>query len=101
MPSHLVVVDADTVRWPLTWRVVAPGERWRPLGAPGRQTVIKSLAERKTPSRSRPLTMVVADAEGVLWVPGITIAERAKLTLASRAALRLELAGVDANVAAP
>ncbi len=101
MPSHLAVVDADTVRWPLTWRRVAPAERWRPLGAPGRQTVIKSLAERKTPSRTRPLTMVVADADGVLWVPGITIAERAKLTQTSRAALHLELAGADANVPTP
>lgn len=100
-PPQIALVDADAVRWPLTWRRVAPAERWRPLGAPGRQTVIKSLAERKTPSRQRPLTMVVADADGVLWVPGITIAERAKLTSASRVALRLEMAGAGASVSAP
>lgn len=103
-PPHLALFDADAVRWPLTWRQVVPSERWRPLGAPGSQTVIKSLAERKTPSRQRPLTMVLADVDGVLWVPGITIAERAKLTTTSRAALRVELTCaevVGASLSAP
>jgi tRNA(Ile)-lysidine synthase len=94
-PPDRALLDADALVWPLAWRRVAPGERWRPLGAPGRQTVIKTLAERKLPSRGRPLTMVLADANGVLWVPGVTIAERARLTRASRAALCVELACAD------
>jgi tRNA(Ile)-lysidine synthase len=67
-------LDAAILRWPLVWRVAAPGERWQPLGAPGRQTVAKYRSEHALPRRA----MLLADADGPLWIPGGTIAERAR-----------------------
>jgi tRNA(Ile)-lysidine synthase len=71
--------DAERVTWPLSWRLAVLGERWRPLGGPGRQTIAKFLADRKVPSRARAAVPVVADAEGVVWIPGFTIAERVRI----------------------
>jgi tRNA(Ile)-lysidine synthase len=73
------VLDLRALAWPLSWRLAEREERWRPLGCPGRQTLIKYLAGRGVASRLRPLTAVVADRQGVVWVPGHGIAERVKV----------------------
>jgi tRNA(Ile)-lysidine synthase len=80
-------LDADAIRWPLAWRLAQPGDSWRPLGSPGRQTVRKFLADRKVPARARTLVGVVADADGVIWIPGYGVADRVKLTPATRRAI--------------
>ncbi len=69
---------AEALRWPLSWRSPRPGERWQPLGAPGSQTVRRALASRRVPPSQR-AAPVLADADGVLWIPGWTIAERARV----------------------
>jgi tRNA(Ile)-lysidine synthase len=73
-------LDAARCVWPLMWRPAGFEERFTPLGAPGRQTVVKFLSSRGVPSRLRPGASVVADVHGVVWVPGFTIAERVKLS---------------------
>jgi len=73
------VLDLRALSWPLEWRLAHPEERWRPLGCPGRQTLVKYLGARGVASRLRPLTAVIADRQGVVWVPGHGIAERAKV----------------------
>jgi tRNA(Ile)-lysidine synthase len=72
-------LDLGALAWPLAWRLAHREERWRPLGCPGRQTVVKYLAARGVASRLRPLTALVADRQGVVWVPGHGIAERVKV----------------------
>jgi tRNA(Ile)-lysidine synthase len=73
------VLDLRALEWPLEWRLPHREERWQPLGCPGRQTLIKYLGARGVASRLRPLTAVVADRQGVVWVPGHGIAERVKV----------------------
>jgi tRNA(Ile)-lysidine synthase len=73
------VLDLRALEWPLEWRLAHAQERWRPLGCPGRQTLVKYLGARGVASRLRPLTAVVADRHGVVWVPGHGIAERVKV----------------------
>lgn len=71
---------------PFHWRLPLAGERWRPLGAGGSQTVSKTLAEHGVPSRRRPLTALLADQHGVVWIPGITVAERARVSSTTQSA---------------
>lgn len=82
-------LDRAAVSWPLSWRTPLPEERFRPLGCPGSQTVVKFLAGRGVPSRLRPLVAVVADAAGPVWIPGFGIAERAKLSPSTREVVHL------------
>jgi tRNA(Ile)-lysidine synthetase-like protein len=65
-------------RFPLTLRTVRPGERWRALGSPGSRTIARWLMDRGVPARLRRRLPVLADADGVVWIPGHTIAERCR-----------------------
>jgi tRNA(Ile)-lysidine synthase len=96
---HHAMLAAEACAWPLAWRLSEPGERWLPLGAPGRQTVVKFLSTRGVSSRLRALTPVVADRDGIVWVPGHAIAERVRVTAATVQALHLRWhpAGQDAQ----
>jgi dTDP-glucose pyrophosphorylase len=76
---------------PFFWRVPVAGERWRPLGSSGSQTVTKTLGEHGIPSRRRPVTAVLADGNGVLWMPGIAGAERARVVVTATSGWRLTL----------
>ncbi len=86
---YAACIDADAVSGELMWREPKRGERWLPLGAPGSKTILKYLANRRVPSRQRPHWPVVADAEGVIWIPGFTIAERVRIEAGSQRLLRL------------
>lgn len=94
-------IDAAGCSWPLVWRAAGAGEKFIPLGAPGRQTVVKFLSTRGVPSRLRPVASVVADAHGIVWVPGFAIAERVKLTGTTRDVVHLHWASTCGTAAPP
>lgn len=97
-------LDAASCTWPLCWRSADPRDRFIPLGAPGNQTVVKFLSTRGVPSRLRPLASVVADAGGIVWVPGFGIAERVKIGDATHDVLHLHwtpACGTDARPTVP
>jgi hypothetical protein len=94
-------LDAASCAWPLVWRAALAVERFTPLGAPGRQTLVKYLSTRGVPSRRRPLTAVVADTQGIIWVPGFGIAERVKITDATREVVHLRRAPACGTVTPP
>ncbi|MFW5845705.1 MAG: tRNA lysidine(34) synthetase TilS [Planctomycetota bacterium] len=72
-------LDADAVQGTLVWRSARSGERWRSLGAPGSRSVLRWLGERGFGLRERRSVPLLSDAAGVLWVPGRTIAHRARV----------------------
>jgi tRNA(Ile)-lysidine synthase len=64
----------DRVRFPLTLRARAPGDRVRTRA--GTRPLKKLLCEARVPLRKRGTLPVLADAAGaVLWVPGVARAE--------------------------
>jgi tRNA(Ile)-lysidine synthase len=75
------VVDRDRVAFPLVVRTPSPGERFDPLGMGGkRQRVVEFLRSRGVPPECRGGVVVAADREGIVWVVGGRIAERARTT---------------------
>jgi len=75
---------------PLTVRYRRPGDRLRPLGAPGARKLKKLLIDRKVPFHLRDRTPLVVAADGrIAWVVGIEIAEPFKLTGAEERILHL------------
>lgn len=91
MPPDQACLAEGACRFPLVWRAPRRAERWSALGAPGSQTVLRWLANRgMTPVLRRSCT-VLADAEGVVWIPGQTIAERCRVRLDTRQVVRLAL----------
>jgi tRNA(Ile)-lysidine synthase len=67
-----------------------PGDRFRPLGAPGSRKLKRFLIDRKVPAHRRDLTPLVIAADGTLaWVVGVEVCERFRLTGAEDSAVLL------------
>ena len=84
------VLDADALDGPLFVRTRRPGDRFQPLGAPGRCKLKDFLMARKVPADRRDRVPLLCDRKGIVWVVGHTIAERVKVTAHTRRVLRLE-----------
>jgi len=84
------VIDKDAVHGALVVRFARPGERFRPLGAPGDKKVLRFLAEHGVPADRRMHVPLVADGMGIIWAVSHRIADRVKITPATKRALLLE-----------
>lgn len=83
--------DFDKVRLPLVVRPRKAGERFWPLGLGAEKKVGKFLTAMRVPQRIRRKTLIVADAEKVIWVWPIRVSEQTKITRNSRKVLRLQI----------
>jgi tRNA(Ile)-lysidine synthase len=73
-------LDAATLVFPLTVRSRRPGDLYRPLGAPGRQKLKELLRARGVPVERRDRLPVVLSRGGIVWVPGLPVGEKHKIT---------------------
>jgi tRNA(Ile)-lysidine synthase len=83
-------LDADRVSFPFKVRVREPGDRYRPLGLRGTAKLHDLLIDRKVPRELRDSLPVVLDDQGIVWVPGLRVDERARITPRTRRAVRVE-----------
>jgi len=82
-------LDADRVD-ALFVRGRISGESFAPLGMDGRQTSLKAfMNQRRIPAAQRAAWPLVADRNGLVWVVGHRLADRAKVTPATRRLIRL------------
>lgn len=79
------------IRWPLRLRPPLPGERMRPLGAPGSRKIQDILVDLKTPRRKRDFPRILADHAGALWLWPLRLAHRVRLVETAGRALRVEM----------
>ncbi|MCS6920192.1 MAG: tRNA lysidine(34) synthetase TilS [Fimbriimonadales bacterium] len=86
--AHL---DADAVQGTLIVRNARRGERFQPLGMPAPKKLSDIFIDRKIPKAERWRLPLLCDEAGVLWIPGYTIAERAKITPQTQRVLQVRL----------
>jgi len=72
-------IKPEAIQGDLYLRNISDGEEWQPLGAPGHKNVFQYLSDKKYPIQKRRTYIVVADEQGIIWIPGFTIAERVKV----------------------
>ena len=88
----VVDLDASSIRFPLTLRRVAEGDRFTPLGMRGTQLVSDFLTNLKRNRFEKRNQLVLLDATGaILWVLGLRINDRFKLTPQSSSCLQIEI----------
>jgi tRNA(Ile)-lysidine synthase len=76
----VAALQASAVSLPLTVRSRRPGDRFTPLGAPGRRSLQDLLVDRKVPRGERLGVPVVVDADGrIVWVAPLAVAERCRV----------------------
>jgi tRNA(Ile)-lysidine synthase len=84
-----ILIDADSVGDTLVVDSVRAGDRIRPLGMEGSRKISDVLTDAKVPRRLRGTTPVVRDAERVVWVAGVRMADDVKVTATTKRAFRL------------
>ena len=88
----VVDLDASSIRFPLTLRRVAEGDRFTPLGMRGTQLMSDFLTNLKRNRFEKRNQLVLLDATGtILWVLGLRINDCFKLTPQSTSCLQLEI----------
>lgn len=86
------------IRWPLRLRPPKPGERFRPLGAPGARKIQDILVDVKSPRRKRGMSRVLADHAGAIWLWPYRLANRVRLTGVITKALRVSIGEAPNNL---
>lgn len=88
----LADLDASLVRFPLTLRRTQEGDRFVPLGMQGSQLVSDFLTNLKRNRFEKRDQMVLVDAaDEIVWVVGLRINDRFKITPKTTDRLRIEL----------
>ncbi|HEX5473576.1 MAG TPA: tRNA lysidine(34) synthetase TilS [Vicinamibacterales bacterium] len=83
-------VAASRLVLPLTVRNRRPGDRFRPLGAPGGRKLQDFLVDRKVPRTERDrLPLVVDGQDRIVWVAGQAVAEDFRVTDPAKGVLLL------------
>lgn len=88
--AYRAAFDADVAGRDLTVRKRQPGERFQPLGMGQSKKLQDFMVDSRIPSACRDRVPLVCSPEGVLWVVGWRIAERAKVTGSTQNVLLIE-----------
>jgi tRNA(Ile)-lysidine synthase len=86
-----VYLDAATIGETLTVRTWKPGDRFRPLGMLGEKKLQDYFADAKVPRDLRARLPLVFNAEHLVWVAGLRIDDRVRLTPTTQAVVALQL----------
>jgi tRNA(Ile)-lysidine synthase len=86
-----VFVDADRAGPALTVRAWRPGDRFRPLGMRDEKKVQDAFADAKVPRALRSRVPLVFGGEQLIWLGGLRIDDRVKITRDTRRVLALQL----------
>ncbi len=85
------VMDADACAMPLIARCWEPGDRMKVLGKGGTRKLQALFTEARVPPALRRRWPLVCDANGIVWAPGLALADGVKVTLTTSAVLRLRI----------
>lgn len=84
-------VDARKLRFPLEWRRWRAGDSFQPLGMQGRKKVSDMLIDLKIPVSEKEKVTVIQSGEDIVWLVGIRIDDRYRVTEGSDDVLMMEV----------
>lgn len=89
--EQMAVFDLAQIQGELSIRSRQPGDRITPIGMEGSKKVKDILIDQKIPRGMRDGVPIIADREGILWLPGIRRSNRALVTDDTKQQLVLQL----------
>lgn len=81
------VLDAAKITFPITWRSWQPGDYFYPLGMDNRKKLSDFLIDKKIPLADKHGVTVLESAGEIIWVVGLRIDNRYKITSQTQQAL--------------
>ena len=91
--ANRACLSLDKLKPPLILRAIANGDRFTPFGMKGTKKVGDFLTDRKVSRYLRDEIPVIADQNGIVWVVGIEIEDRLKITEKTRKVLEIDFSG--------
>ncbi|SDJ79122.1 tRNA(Ile)-lysidine synthase [Catalinimonas alkaloidigena] len=88
--SQVACLDYDLLQFPLEIRPWQPGDRLQPFGVRGHKKVSDLLVEQKIPRPLKQQVLVVVSAGEVVWLVGMRLHHRYRITEQTRHAFRME-----------
>jgi tRNA(Ile)-lysidine synthase len=86
--------DAGKMSFPLVLRTFRPGDRFVPLGMQGHKKVKDFYIDRKIPAEVRSRLPILLSGEKILWICGMMIDERVRVSGSTAKVLKATLHGV-------
>ncbi|MBD3414337.1 MAG: tRNA lysidine(34) synthetase TilS [Candidatus Aminicenantes bacterium] len=83
--------DRAQLEFPLEVRSRQPGDRYRPLGSPGRQKLKELMRARRIPESDRDQCPVFLSGGEIIWVLGLPISEKHKVTDSTEKVLQIKI----------
>ena len=94
------ILDANWLALEPCLRRIRPGERFQPYGNGGRsQKLSDFLVNSKVPKEYRPDLAVAADAEGIIWIPGMRVSNRCAISESTKKIMILNLKKIQEDKA--
>lgn len=91
-PPETAFVDADKLTGPLKVRLRRPGDRFYPIGFGHVKKLKDFLIDLKIDRRLRDNLPILCDDEKIVWIGGVRLDDRVKITPSTRKIWRLDLA---------
>ncbi|MFH0916009.1 MAG: tRNA lysidine(34) synthetase TilS [bacterium] len=90
-PTREAYFDARSLSGPLAVRALLPGDRLRPLGAPGTRKVHDVMVDLRVPAHARSRTPLVVCGGRIVWVCGLAAADEGRIARDTTDVVRLSL----------
>jgi tRNA(Ile)-lysidine synthase len=84
-------MDYENVSFPVVIRNRKPGDRIQPFGIKGRKKVSSIFIDEKVPMIQRKKIPLLVDQKSVLWILGMKLSNRVKITDATEKILRAKI----------
>ena len=89
--SSVAFLDGEHIHFPLLLRSLRPGDRFQPLGMDGEKKVKDFFIDLKIPLSRRRRIPLLFSQDQLLWIAGLRIDHRFRLTPQTRQVLKAEL----------
>lgn len=86
-----VFMDYNSISLPLVVRNIRAGDRIQPLGMKGTKKIKALFIDEKVPKTGRKSISLLVDQKSVLWVPGMRLSDRVKITDVTEKVVKAEI----------
>lgn len=91
------VFDLDQVQGKLSFRSHQAGDTLQPIGFSGTKKLSDMLREAGLTLAARKRLPIILDNDGLVWVPGVALADRVKVTSATSRAVRASFGPLESS----